>query len=205
MPSADALLIALIGAALALAAFAAKRDLRAPLAFAAPLLVCACAGAAGVAAMLGYDWRIVGAFAALLLICALIVEIDRRALLIPDPLTAGLGLLALALPFVTDWREALWGAGLLGALFLAVRSGFSLVRGGEGLGLGDVKLATAIGALLGPYHGLMAVAVAGLATLGVVTVSGLRAGAVPRTPAPFGIGLAAGLATLAALRLGAAS
>lgn len=60
-----------------------------------------------------------------------------------------------------------------------------------------------MGAFLGPYFGLIAVAVAGLATMSVLVVS--RATSPPAkltgAGAPFGIGLAAALAATAAARV----
>lgn len=68
---------------------------------------------------------------------------------------------------------------LSGGAFLALREGFYRLRGFDGLGLGDVKLAAAGGAWLG-WEGLaLAVLASAAAALGFVLVRVLRAGAWP--------------------------
>lgn len=122
-------------------------------------------------------------------ICALISEVDRRHYIIPDILVVALLAIAVAAPFVSRIDQLL-GAILIGGLFLAVRTGFRQLRGAHGLGLGDVKLAAAMGALLGPTLGLTAVAIAAGATALLLAVRRAKS----TTAAPFGIGLSAALA-----------
>lgn len=146
------------------------------------------------------------AFAALCVVCALIAEIDRRRRLIPDALVLAIFLLALVIPSPDAWLSKLIGAVLLGALFFAVRAMFERSGRGEALGLGDVKLAAAIGAVLGAFDGLIAITIAGAATIAAVALFSLA----PRTASepvstvtivPFGIGLSAALAFMCALRI----
>lgn len=197
----DLLLLAALAAALALAALAARRDLALPVSFGAPALVGVVAAGAAAGQLLAMDWRAGAALAALLAICALIAEIDRRSFIIPDPLVAGLFALAVARAFGVIWQEAMAGALILGGLLLGVRFWFERMGRAEALGLGDVKLAAAMGALLGPQYGLLAVALAGVATLSVAAPALARGGAPRAARLPFGIGLAAALAVLASLRL----
>ncbi len=197
----DLPLFAALAAALFLAALAAKRDLSFPLALGAPVLVGVVVSGAVAGWLLAADWRAASVLAALCAICALIAEIDRRSFLIPDPLVGALLVLAAATPFGVSWLVALAGAATLGALLLGVRFGFERMGRAEALGLGDVKLAVAMGALLGPQQALLAVALAGVATLTAAAPAIARGGAQREARLPFGIGLAAALAVMAASRL----
>ena len=90
--------------------------------------------------------------AALAVVTVAIAVVDRRRLIIPDQLNAlafliGLGAAALM-------RHAAPGAAVLNALlrasvmfaaFFAFRAGYRQLRGREGMGLGDVKLAAVAG------------------------------------------------------------
>jgi leader peptidase (prepilin peptidase) / N-methyltransferase len=201
---ADALVLALVGAAMLLAALAARRDLAVPLGLGLPLLLAAVSALGGAFAALGAPWSHAAIIAALIANCALIAEIDRRAHLIADPLVLAIAMLALAAPFGDGLAAQTLGALLLGALFYAVRRGFAAAGKPEALGLGDVKLAAAMGAFVGPSHALLAVAIAGAATIAVVALPSARVGAphgLVAAGAPFGVGLAAALAAVAALRL----
>ncbi|ANP45721.1 A24 family peptidase [Candidatus Viadribacter manganicus] len=176
----EPLQLSLLIVASALCARAAKRDLVIPLW--ASLLACGLLVFAG--ALMGALYAALGL---LVVICSFIIETDRRFQLIPDEFV--LGLIAIALTFaLAGADEALWGAGLIGFVFFAVRQTLSSLRGQEVMGWGDVKFAVAIGALLGPMHGFYAVAMAGAAT-SVFLVVRARTGAL-QAGAPFGIGLA---------------
>jgi leader peptidase (prepilin peptidase)/N-methyltransferase len=140
------------------------------------------------AASLGLGWTAACAAGALASVCVAIARIDRRTFIIPDVLVATVAVLALARqPFA----DAALGASALGGMFAAVRGSHAAFRKTEGLGLGDVKLAAAMGAYLGLNAALWAVTLAAVCT-GLWLVAAARGGAI-RSPAPFGVGLAASL------------
>lgn len=112
---------------------------------------------------------------------------DARHLLIPDLFSAAVTLAGLAGPLSPGLWPALAGAALGAALTGAVRLAAGRMVGAEAMGLGDVKLAAALGALLGPLALLWAVAVA--AGLGAVVGLVLRQRA-PGAVVPFGAVLA---------------
>lgn len=95
---------------------------------------------------------------------------DLRFLAIPDLYSGGLVLLALLHAwFTSSWIDALLGALVVGVLLGAIVFGARFIKGVEGVGLGDVKLAVGVGALLGPNWGLRA---AGLAVVCVGLILG---------------------------------
>lgn len=103
-------------------------------------------GAPGIVGILG---------AGLALIMLTIAAIDRRRYIIPNALTAtslGLGLVhAAALEPDAILAAVAFAAGrgiAIAGIFLLVRYGYSYLRGREGLGLGDVKLAAVAGVWL---------------------------------------------------------
>lgn len=121
--------------------------------------------------------------------------IDARTGRIPDRITRPTSAIALGLALASGLAlTAFWGALAVGGslLFLYV------VTRGRGLGLGDVKLGTAIGVGLGPAAGLAALG--GAFVLGGVYASCLLGArrASRRDALPFGPFLAAG-SLLAAL------
>lgn len=190
---ADAALPIVIAAVAGLCALAAKRDLG------LPHLVTLCAFTlvvVGATALINLQ---AAPIAALCFACLLIAETDRRHALIPDMLTLAIALLCLTLPFGDALALQVSGAVLLGGVFLIIRQTCSAWRGIEALGWGDVKLAAAMGAVLGPTYGFTAVAIAGAATIPVALLARERAlSAAPG--APFGVGLAAALAAVALVR-----
>lgn len=113
----------------------------------------------------------------LALIMALITLIDARHFLIPDLLSLPaipLGAIAnIAVFHGDDWAagltESVLGAVLAGGSFYLLRALWFRLRKMEGLGLGDVKLAAAAGAWLGP--GLLAPACLASALAGLVAVT----------------------------------
>jgi leader peptidase (prepilin peptidase) / N-methyltransferase len=115
-------------------------------------------------------------------------EIDARTYLLPDLITAGAlvsGLVAAAIfdpentwvGFATAAARAAGTALVLGL----VRAGYARLRGHEGLGLGDIKLAGALGAWL-PLEAIpLCFAFATAAALLAVLLAALRGQRVERT------------------------
>jgi leader peptidase (prepilin peptidase)/N-methyltransferase len=134
------------------------------------------------------------AMAGLSLLAFVIGVLDWRCLWAPDALTVPLGLLGLFVGHAEGHglAEALFGAGLGYCIFALLRLGWRRWRGHDGIGGGDVHLAAAMGAWLGPYDFPVAVLVASLVALAAATVlpGGQAAG---RTQVPFGPFLALGL------------
>ena len=109
--------------------------------------------------------------AALVPVLTAIAVIDARYFLIPDALNAAgiaLGLAYVALA-ADDVAEGLAAAGirglLLGLLFLGLRTGYRALRGRDGLGLGDVKLAVLAGVWLEVTAIPIAIEIAALSAL----------------------------------------
>lgn len=111
----------------------------------------------------------------------LITLIDLRHFIIPNVLSypaVPLGVLANIAVFHGDeWTagltESVVGAVLAGGSFYLLRAAWFRLRGFEGLGLGDVKLAAVAGAWLGPMllpSACLAAALGGLAAVGVMAV-----------------------------------
>ncbi|MBU1248102.1 MAG: A24 family peptidase, partial [Proteobacteria bacterium] len=140
----------------------------------------------------GPEWAVFMLFGAIFIIASFI---DLESFLLPDILTIPGTLLAvLAATFVLPGPET-WDARLLqsllglavgGGLFLVLHYGYRLLRGVDGLGLGDVKLMCLIGALLTamalPFVVIVGAVVALLAS--VFWMIGSKKGG--KTPIPFG-------------------
>ena len=99
---------------------------------------------------------------------------DARRFIIPNVLNAAAFALALAHAVALDPGAAaeqvalaLARAAAAAAVFLAIKLGYRALRGREGLGMGDVKLAGVAGAWLDWFAILVAVELAVLAALGV--------------------------------------
>ncbi|HLN08926.1 MAG TPA: A24 family peptidase [Xanthobacteraceae bacterium] len=114
---------------------------------------------------------VLGAGLALLMLA--IAVIDAHSFIIPDELTAAALALALVNAAMQDpssiMEGVIWSAvrgAALAACFLAVRSVYELIRGRQGIGLGDVKLAAVAGAWLEWTTMPIAVEIAALAALG---------------------------------------
>ena len=161
------------------------------------------AGLLGLAAASVSIWVVPGASgilgAGLALLMTVIALLDARLLIIPNELNAAA--LALALVHAVALAphapvESVVLAGLRGLLtmllFLALRVGYRRLRGREGLGLGDVKLAFVAGAWLDWM--MIAVAIEIAAGSALLAYLGYRAaGKQPidaTTRLPFGLFLA---------------
>jgi leader peptidase (prepilin peptidase)/N-methyltransferase len=134
--------------------------------------------------------------AGLALIALALAVIDTRAFIIPNELTAAgfaLALVNAAILSPSAMGEAVALALLRGAvlalLFLALRVLYRRLRGREGLGLGDVKLAGVMGAWLGVVTIPIAVEIAALAALAVYGIRHFAAGRPLNAAAKFPFGL----------------
>jgi leader peptidase (prepilin peptidase)/N-methyltransferase len=138
-----------------------------------------------------------GAVLALLMLA--IAVIDARRFIIPDQLSAAgfaLGLVNAAVLAPQEMGQAaaiaLARATVLALLFYALRALYRRLRGRQGIGLGDVKLAAVAGAWLDWLTLPIAIEIAALAALGVIGVryyaSGRRLDAGLKFP--FGLFLA---------------
>lgn len=134
--------------------------------------------------------------AGLALIVLAIAVIDARLFIIPDELTIAGFALALANAAVTA-PFAMWEAvgiavlrgTVLALLFWGLRVGYRRVRGREGIGLGDVKLAGVAGAWLSLLAIPIAVEIAALAAIAVFCVRHYAAGKPLDTALKFPFGL----------------
>jgi leader peptidase (prepilin peptidase) / N-methyltransferase len=154
-----------------------------------------CAAAASIMAAPGLP----GVFgAALAVTMTAIAAVDRRSFVIPDKLVLlGLtfGFLNTAAADMTQLPAVLFYSAMRGllmaSLFLALREAYRRLRGREGIGLGDVKLAGVAGVWLDWIGLAVAVDVAALSALAVVVLQALRGRRVTATTAiPFGLFLA---------------
>jgi leader peptidase (prepilin peptidase) / N-methyltransferase len=157
--------------------------------------VALCGAAASIVAAPGLSGVFGGALA---LTMTAIAAIDRRCLVIPDKLVlAGLtfGFLNTAAADMAQLPAALFYSAMRGllmaSLFFALREAYGRLRGREGIGLGDVKLAGVAGVWLSWIGLSVAVDVAALSALAVVVLQALRGRRVTATTAiPFGLFLA---------------
>jgi leader peptidase (prepilin peptidase)/N-methyltransferase len=125
-----------------------------------------------------------------------VAVVDARRFIIPDELTAAalaLGFLHAAIQDADMVVEALAYAALRGAvltfLFLCLRVLYRRIRGREGIGLGDVKLASVAGVWLDWSTVPIAIEIAALAALAVYAVRHFYSGRSVRstTMLPFGL------------------
>ena len=132
-----------------------------------------------------------------------IAAIDARYFIIPDELTLAalvLGMVKAGLDAWPDeWSVVLQTVGvtllrgvILAGCFFALRALYARVRGREGIGLGDVKLAGAAGVWLAWTTIPVAIEIAALAALAVYVVRQFAGGRVMSATArmPFGLFLA---------------
>ncbi len=133
-------------------------------------------GVAGVGAVLASfavtPGRLGVADAALATLALAIAVVDRRRLIIPDELNALAFVAGLATASLMEQTtpgeavlNALLRASLMSAAFFAFRAGYRGLRGREGMGLGDVKLAAVAGVWLGWTDLPVAVDIAALSAL----------------------------------------
>jgi leader peptidase (prepilin peptidase)/N-methyltransferase len=136
--------------------------------------------------------------AALALIAIAIAVIDARWFIIPNELSAAAFALGLGYAAATELeplQAVLFAAlrgGVLALLFLALREGYRRLRGRDGIGLGDVKLAGVAGTWLSWLAIPIAIEIAALAAIAVFAVRHYAAGK-PLDAAlkfPFGLFLA---------------
>ena len=111
-----------------------------------------------------------------LTMCAIALH-DARHFLIPNWLVAAAFVLAIAHAVALDPHAplppigiALARAGVSGGLFLALKLGYGWLRGHEGIGMGDVKLATVAGAWLDWFALAAAIEIAVVVALGAYLV-----------------------------------
>ena len=144
------------------------------------------------------DWRgVAGAGLAVLMVA--IAAVDVRRFIIPDELTAAalvLGLVYAAMEETDIWAQTLAWSVLRGAIsalaFLGVRILYRRLRGREGIGLGDVKLAGVAGVWLDWSIIPIAIQIAAVTALGAYLIRHFyfRRVVGPTTRMPFGLFLA---------------
>jgi leader peptidase (prepilin peptidase)/N-methyltransferase len=170
-------------------------------------LGCALAGVAGaiLTHLLGTASPLQAVLGGYLLFTALaIMLVDYRSFIIPDTLSLPaipLGIVANAVATEPElWRSAvvdsLIGASVAAGFFYLIRTAYRRLRGFEGLGMGDVKLAAAAGAWVGLEALPLVLIVATMGALSAVLVNQAIAPKEPltRTTAmPFGSFLAPAL------------
>lgn len=135
----------------------------------------------------------------------LLVVMDLRYRILPDALTAALLASGLSIALVlrtTDFVEALFGAAVGGGSFLLLRFLYHRLRGTEGLGLGDVKMMTGLGAWFGPSWLPLLVLVAATAGLLIAFLKAWKdgTGVSATTIVPFGAYLGGGAVLLWSLK-----
>ncbi len=139
----------------------------------------------------GVEWAVFMVFGGIFIVAGFI---DLESFLLPDVLTIPGTLLAVgAYTFLLgpgSWQanvqQSLIGLAVGGGLFLALGWGYKLLRGVDGLGLGDVKLMCLIGALLTVVALPLVIIVGAVFALmaSVFYMIGSRKGS--KTPIPFG-------------------
>lgn len=151
----------------------------------------------GIAASLWAAPGVSGWLGALLaLIVLAIAVIDARLFVIPDELTVAGFALALVNAAVTSpfagWEAAgvaLLRGAVLALLFYGLRAGYRALRGRDGLGLGDVKLAGVARAWLSLTAIPIAVEIAALTAIAVFCLRHYAAGKPLDTALKFPFGL----------------
>lgn len=127
-----------------------------------------------------------------------ITEIDARTFLVPDVLAATVALLAVAAACFLPDPEAeilmrVLGGALASGVLAIVAGAFFLLKGHEGLGMGDVKLAAAGGLWASLQHSAEMLLIAAVLGIAIALVQG--GGRVNRTArVPFAPALALAIA-----------
>lgn len=151
---------------------------------------------AAVAASLITAPNMVGVLASgLALVSIAIAVIDARIFIIPDELNIAGLILGLAYTGLADQLalEAVAAAALRGfvlaLIFLLVRAAYQWLRGRQGIGLGDVKLAVVAGVWLDWPMIPVAIQIATVTALGVYLTRQLAGGRLirPTSRLPFGL------------------
>jgi len=134
--------------------------------------------------------------AALALVMGAIALYDARHFVIPNALNAAAFVLALAHAAALDPGMAAPQIGIAlmralatGGFFLAIKLGYRRLRGREGIGMGDVKLAAVAGAWLDWFAILLAVELAVLAALGALLLRNFARKRPLRAAAALPLGL----------------
>jgi leader peptidase (prepilin peptidase)/N-methyltransferase len=137
-----------------------------------PVAVGALAIAAGVASIAAAPGLRGVLAAGLAFVMLAVAVIDGRRFIIPNGLVAagfGLGLIHAGIDdpesVISAVALAAFRGAVLAAVFLAIRTGYRRVRGRDGIGLGDVKLAAVAGVWLDWQAIALAVEIAALAAL----------------------------------------
>jgi leader peptidase (prepilin peptidase)/N-methyltransferase len=158
-------------------------------------------GALFVAGYLIYGWTALLAVR-LAFACAMVVlfAIDLRHHILPNVITVpGIVVgfvLSLLLP-APGWKSSLIGLVAGGGVLFAIAEAYYRLRGVEGLGMGDVKMLSMIGAFLGWPLMLVTLVLASFAgsVIGVAMIASGRGGM--KAALPFGTFLAVGALTAA--------
>jgi leader peptidase (prepilin peptidase)/N-methyltransferase len=135
---------------------------------------------------------VLGAGLAILMMA--IAVVDARHFIIPDLLVLaalGLGLLQALLVqsdnFLAGMASSVLRGLALGIAFWSLRKVYKWLRGSEGIGLGDVKLAAVAGVWLDWLAITCAVEIAALAALAMIAILAVRGMAISgKTRVPFG-------------------
>lgn len=119
--------------------------------------------------------------------CTAIAYYDANFLIIPNTFSVMIAIAALLLWGGGHIVPSLLGAGLCAGLLATVAWAWKKTRGGEGLGQGDIKLAGALGLVLGVQGGLwLIIAAASSGALWGLTMMRLRSDSQPAL-IPFGL------------------
>jgi leader peptidase (prepilin peptidase) / N-methyltransferase len=151
-----------------------------------------CAFIASAVAAPGLSGFLGGGLAVVMIVVA---AVDARHFVIPDKLVLAALALGLLEAFfsgtgrpVGDLLSSVLRAVVMAALFLGFRIAYRRIRGREGLGLGDVKLAAVAGLWLNWMMAAIAIDIAAVSALATVVVGAARGRKISGQPKfPFGL------------------